>query len=229
MGSASSCRPSSRVCPSGRRSKTSASRRRRLSRSSGPTRCQRKQSRGGTNVGAHREVEHAVRVARERGNLLHRRVLPDAHLVLHLPRREAVRRDELVRVLRPHEVADLAATSALRRRRERTALTCEPVSISLSSVPVNVFQNRIFMSAVPPPLARMPCWCGFQEMALIAATCSVKRYIGVSLILSQTKSLLSFPPLASWFSCTFHLRPHTSCRCPSSLATWCSRARTSRW
>jgi hypothetical protein len=47
-------------------------------------------------------------------------------------------------------------------------------------------------------------------------------------ILSNTKSLLSFPPLASWLS-SLHLSPHTSCRCTASLLTQWFLIRTSRW
>lgn len=53
-----------------------------------------------------------------------------------------------------------------------------PVSIELSIFPLAVFQNRMHRSAVPPPDARSPCWCGDHAMALTAAVCSVRRRIG---------------------------------------------------
>jgi len=34
---------------------------------------------------------------------------------------------------------------------------------------MSVFQNLIVRSAVPPPLASSPRWCGLQAMALTAA------------------------------------------------------------
>jgi hypothetical protein len=76
--------------------------------------------------------------------------------------------------------------------------TCEPVSIELSWVPVRVFQKRIRRSAVPPPEARMPRWCGLQAMALTAALCSSNFHSGSPPSKPfQTSSLLSLPPLAS--------------------------------
>jgi len=104
-----------------------------------------------------------------------------------------------------------------------------PVSNSLIFDPVPVFQKCNFLSWVPPPLPRMPTACGLQAIALTAAVCSWNRwraidavwwpvgYVGSILELrdfrtSQTKSLLSFPPLASkedWRPLNF--KPHTSC------------------
>lgn len=55
-------------------------------------------------VGAHGEIEHTIRVARERDNLAHAGILPDDDLVLAV----AVRRDNLIAVARPGQVADLA-------------------------------------------------------------------------------------------------------------------------
>ena len=48
-------------------------------------------------VRAHRQVQHAVRVPRQRRHHVQRRVLPDADLVLRGRRRVAVCGDELVR------------------------------------------------------------------------------------------------------------------------------------
>lgn len=44
-----------------------------------------------------------------------------------------------------------------------------PVSMHCSGCPVVVFQKRMQRSAVPPPEASRPCWCGDQAMALTAA------------------------------------------------------------
>ena len=56
--------------------------------------------------------------------------------------------------------------------------TCEPVSTQLSGDAVCVFQKRMHRSAVPPPEASSPFWCGDHEMALTAAVCSLKRSKG---------------------------------------------------
>lgn len=53
-----------------------------------------------------------------------------------------------------------------------------PVSTELIILPLAVFQNRMHRSAVPPPDARSPCWCGDHAMAFTAAVCSVRRSIG---------------------------------------------------
>lgn len=74
---------------------------------------------------------------------------------------------------------------------------------------VTVFQNRMQRSAVPPPEATRPCWCGDHAMALTAAWCSEKRMVGTVLLMPQMKSWLSFPPEASSRSSGDHLRPHT--------------------
>ena len=87
--------------------------------------------------------------------------------------------------------------------------TCEPVSTHCSGWPVNVFQNRMHWSAVPPPLARRPCWWGDQAMALTAARWSVYVWTGVELVTFHTNNLLSLPPLARCWWSGDHLRPHT--------------------
>ena len=56
--------------------------------------------------------------------------------------------------------------------------TCEPVSTDCRDCPVRVFQNRMVLSAVPPPDARIPCWCGDHVKALIAAEWSVYLCMG---------------------------------------------------
>lgn len=104
-----------------------------------------------------------------------------------------------------------------------------PVSISLMTLPRTVSWNMILLSAVPPPEASRPRWCGDQAIALTAAVWSENFQRGVSESLSQTISLLSFPPLANWPSSQFHLRPQTSCLWPISFRIHWSGARTSRW
>ena len=47
--------------------------------------------------------------------------------------------------------------------------TCEPVSISLRHAPVDVFQKRMRLSAVPPPDASREAPCGHHATALTAA------------------------------------------------------------
>lgn len=54
-------------------------------------------------------------------------------------------------------------------------LTCEPVSTQLRRAEVWLFQKRMVRSAVPPPEASIPCWCGFHAMALTAAVWSLNR------------------------------------------------------
>lgn len=83
--------------------------------------------------------------------------------------------------------------------------------------PVSVFQNRMHLSAVPPPLASNPWWCGDHAMALTAAKCSVKAWTGCKLDAFQTNNLLSLPPEAKYWLSGDHLRPHTSCLWPTSL------------
>jgi len=84
-----------------------------------------------------------------------------------------------------------------------------PVSIELRTFPLAVFQNLIHLSAVPPPDARRPCWCGDHAIALTAAVCSVKRNTGCCDRWFQTSSWLSFPPEASSRSSCDHFSPQT--------------------
>jgi hypothetical protein len=58
-------------------------------------------------IGAHREIQDATRVPRQRRDYVQRRVLPDADLVLGCGGRVAMGRDDLVRSARPREVTDL--------------------------------------------------------------------------------------------------------------------------
>ena len=55
---------------------------------------------------------------------------------------------------------------------------CEPVSSAERAVAVWVFQKRMQRSAVPPPEARSPFWCGDHASALTAAVWSEKRSSG---------------------------------------------------
>jgi hypothetical protein len=100
--------------------------------------------------------------------------------------------------------------------------TCEPVSMVLSFVVVAVFQNRMHRSAVPPPDASKPCWCGDQAMALTAAEWSENFMAGVLLFNDQMHSWLSLPPDASWRLSGDHLSPHTSERCAAHLHKECA-------
>ena len=58
--------------------------------------------------------------------------------------------------------------------------TCDPVSMVCRGWPVRVFQNRIVLSAVPPPEARTPCWWGDQVRALMAAEWALCLWRGVA-------------------------------------------------
>ena len=66
--------------------------------------------------------------------------------------------------------------------RERTWL---PVSISFNIVPFCTFQNLIVLSAVPPPVARIPDICGSHASAFTAAVCSWNLYNGWSPVSSS--------------------------------------------
>jgi hypothetical protein len=55
-------------------------------------------------VGTHGEIENSIRMAGERDNLLHVGILPDDDLVLGV----SVRRDNLIAVLGPSQITDLA-------------------------------------------------------------------------------------------------------------------------
>lgn len=103
------------------------------------------------------------------------------------------------------------------------------MSNSLIKPPVKLFQNLIFLSAVPPPLAKIPRWCGDQAIALTAARCSQNRHVGLESVPPHTNNLLSLPPEANWSVSVFHRNPHTSCLwCPASFLIYCSGARVSR-
>ncbi len=89
--------------------------------------------------------------------------------------------------------------------------TYDPVSMALISCIWVVFQNLMHLSAVPPPLASKPCWCGDHEIALTAARWLPNLPTGSYwLWTDQMYSLLSLPPDASYCSSKDHLRPHTS-------------------
>ena len=59
----------------------------------------------GLSVGAHGEIENTECMASQRHNLLHARILPNHNLVLAV----SVGADDFVRVLRPGQIAHLAA------------------------------------------------------------------------------------------------------------------------
>ena len=111
---------------------------------------------------------------------------------------------------------------------QNVALTWLPVSTQLKGVEVKVFQKRMHRSAVPPPLARRPCWYGDQAIAFTAAVCSWNRATGAAFRTLQMNSLLSLPPDASCCASNDHFRPHTSCLWPVRFPTVGSFARTSR-
>lgn len=93
--------------------------------------------------------------------------------------------------------------------------TWDPVSIELTSVPILVFQNFMQRSAVPPPDASKPLWCGLHAIALTAALWDPNLCIGsVGLELfplDHTINLLSLPPDARYWSSNDHFRPQISC------------------
>mmetsp|Transcript_18353 Transcript_18353/g.58532 ORF Transcript_18353/g.58532 Transcript_18353/m.58532 type:complete len:203 (-) Transcript_18353:704-1312(-) len=94
--------------------------------------------------------------------------------------------------------------------------------------PDSVFQNRMHRSAVPPPEASRPDWCGDHAIAFTAAQCSPKRQRGSERRLaSQTSNLLSLPPEASCRPSGDQRRPHTSCRCALRMSVVALRCRTS--
>ena len=93
-----------------------------------------------------------------------------------------------------HPCVDTSSFTLLLHTRLHTWL---PVCTQLSAVLVVVFQTRMQRSAVPPPLASKPRWCGLQAMALTAAECSLYRSIGCVELALQMNSRSSFPPDAS--------------------------------
>lgn len=80
-----------------------------------------------------------------------------------------------------------------------------------------VFQKRMVLSLVPPPVARSPAWFGFHAIALTAAVCSLNLASGYWLWRFQIINLLSLPPLANCCPSNDHLSPHISYLCPSCL------------
>ena len=74
---------------------------------------------------------------------------------------------------------------------------------------VAVFQKRMQRSAVPPPDARRPCWCGDQAMAFTAAVWLLNLSTGLVECRPQMYSWLSLPPEAISLSSGDHFRPHT--------------------
>jgi hypothetical protein len=76
--------------------------------------------------------------------------------------------------------------------------TWEPVFTLLMFWRVKVFQNRMHWSAVPPPVAKRPLYCGLHPIALTAAWCWLNLTSGWSPFCMgyHMNSLLSFPPEA---------------------------------
>lgn len=91
--------------------------------------------------------------------------------------------------------------------------TWDPVSMQSVSVFVRVFQNRMVLSADPPPEASKPWRCGLQARALTAALWLLNFDTGIEDRVFQTYNLLSFPPDARDCSSLDHLSPHTSWVC----------------
>ena len=112
-------------------------------------------------------------------------------------------------IRRHNSTATVIRTSSLECLDQARLQTCEPVSTHCSGRPVIVFQNRIRRSAVPPPLASSPCWCGDQAIALTAARCSEYVWTGLTPRVFQTNSLLSLPPEARCWWSGDHFRPQT--------------------
>lgn len=81
-----------------------------------------------------------------------------------------------------------ALTSSLACLDQARLHTCEPVSMHCRGWPVSVFQKRMQRSAVPPPEASSPCWCGDQAMAFTAARCSVYCCTGLTVEWFHTSS-----------------------------------------
>lgn len=57
--------------------------------------------------------------------------------------------------------------------------------------------HRMHLSAVPPPDANRPCWCGDHAMAFTAAVWSLNLSWAEDMDADQISSWLSFPPEAS--------------------------------
>jgi hypothetical protein len=70
----------------------------------------------------------------------------------------------------------------------------EPTLFYFINYPVKVFQNRIVLSAVPPPVTNNPFCHGDQATAFTAAVCFVNLCNGLFENLFQTKTVLSLPP-----------------------------------
>lgn len=79
--------------------------------------------------------------------------------------------------------------------------TCASVSIDLRSEPSLVFHTLMDLSCVPPPETSMPESEGDQASALMAAVWCFSFQIYLFLRMSQTYSLFSLPPEASWAVC----------------------------
>jgi hypothetical protein len=96
--------------------------------------------------------------------------------------------------------------------------TWEPTSIEFTCSPLRVFQNRIVLSAVPPPDANNPYWWGDHASALTAAECLESVLIGWFDERFHKNTLLSLPPEASCWPSNDHFSPHTYCLWAISLS-----------
>ena len=76
----------------------------------------------------------------------------------------------------------------------------------------------IILSAVPPPVARSPCWWGDQAKALTAALWSVNLFTTCPEFV-QTTTLLSLPPEQSCYLSGDHFNPQTYCLWPINFLT----------
>mmetsp|Transcript_15058 Transcript_15058/g.38845 ORF Transcript_15058/g.38845 Transcript_15058/m.38845 type:complete len:363 (+) Transcript_15058:245-1333(+) len=112
---------------------------------------------------------------------------------------------------------------------QSSAQTCECVSTALITWPVCMDQKRMQRSAVPPPLASTFFCHGHHASALTAALWAFSLYSrDGSRRSSHMFSRLSLPPEASCVPLGAHLRPHTSCEWPWSVAISGEAARRSR-
>lgn len=88
-------------------------------------------------------------------------------------------------------------------------VTCPEVQISSNNVPVDVCQNLIHLSLLPPPVANKDFDQGQKAMAFTAALCGRTNFlIGLSKSeISHKLQELSLPPTASRFACSFREIP----------------------
>lgn len=83
----------------------------------------------------------------------------------------------------------------------------EPVSRWYVYWRVLIEKNRICLSAVPPPEAKIEGFWSFHPIALTAAVCSLNLINYFPFSWEYTTSLLSFPPEAMYLESGLHLSP----------------------